>query len=75
MNDDKYPGTLVIAGLCLTATMLVVGYAIGFSIATKQVIKESQTSAVKQGAARWTSNRESGEAEFNYIQCLKPEAK
>lgn len=54
---------------------LALGNYIGMATATKDTIAEAQRAAVKQGAARWSSNRETGEAQFDFIQCLKPEAK
>lgn len=60
----------VIAALVLSGGVLS-GYALG----VKDTIREAQRSAVIAGAARWSSNRESGEAQFDYVTCLKPEVK
>lgn len=54
---------------------LAASYLVGTAVATQATIKEAQRSAVIAGAARWSSNRETGEAEFNYVTCLKPEVK
>ena len=59
-----------IAGLVIAGSGLM-----GYSAGVNSTIKEAQRSAVIAGAARWSSNRESGEAEFNFVTCLKPEAK
>ena len=59
----------------VAVTLLSAFIIVGTTSYTKGVndtIKEAQRSAVIAGAARWTSNRETGEAEFNYIQCLNP---
>jgi len=37
--------------------------------------ESSGVNADSKSEARWSSNRESGEAEFNYIQCLNPGVK
>jgi len=55
--------------------LLAASYLIGTAVATQATIKEAQRSAVIAGAARWSSNRETGEAEFNFIQCLNPGVK
>ena len=47
----------------------------GYTMGVKDTIKEAQRSAVVAGAARWSSNRETGEAQFDYVTCLKPEIK
>lgn len=47
----------------------------GYTMGVKETIKEAQRSAVIAGAARWTSNRETGEAQFDYVTCLKLEIK
>jgi hypothetical protein len=47
----------------------------GYTMGVKETIREAQRSAVIAGAARWTSNRETGEAQFDYIQCLNPGVK
>jgi len=59
-----------IAGLVIAGGVLM-----GYSAGVNSTVKEAQRSAVIAGAARWSSNRETGEAEFNFIQCLKPEVK
>ena len=55
--------------------LLAASYLIGTAVATQATIKEAQRSAVIAGAARWSSNRESGEAQFDFVTCLKPEVK
>jgi len=55
--------------------LLAASYLIGTAVATQATIKEAQRSAVTAGAARWSSNRESGEAQFDFVTCLKPEVK
>ena len=59
----------------VTALVLFGGVFSGYALGVKDTIREAQRSAVIAGAARWTSNRETGEAEFNYIQCLNPGVK
>ena len=63
-------GASVIA-LCL----MFAAYTVGTAVATEATIKEAQKAAVIAGAARWSSNRETGEAQFDYVTCLKPEVK
>ena len=67
--------TLQIGAAIVGIFVLTAAYFSGVAIATQATIKEAQRSAVIAGAARWSSNRESGEAEFNYIQCLNPGVK
>ena len=55
--------------------LLAASYLVGTAVATQATIKEAQRSAVIAGAARWSSNRESGEAQFDFVTCLKPEVK
>ena len=62
----------------VAVTLLSSFIIIGTTCYTKGVtdtIKEAQRSAVIAGAARWSSNRETGEAQFDYIQCLNPGVK
>jgi hypothetical protein len=59
----------------VTALVLSGGVFSGYAIGVKDTIKEAQRSAVIAGAARWSSNRESGEAQFDFVTCLKPEVK
>ncbi len=71
MNDTHLQvGAVIVAVLLLGAA-----YFSGVAVATRETIKEAQRSAVIAGAARWSSNRETGEAEFNFIQCLNPGVK
>jgi hypothetical protein len=58
-----------------TALVLCGAVLSGYTQGVKDTIKEAQRSAVIAGAARWTSNRETGEAQFDYVTCLKPEVK
>jgi hypothetical protein len=71
MNDTH----LQIGAGVAVLILLAASYLIGTAVATQATIKEAQRSAVIAGAARWSSNRETGEAEFNYIQCLNPGVK
>ena len=71
MNDT----TLQIGAGVAALILLAASYLVGTAVATQATIKEAQRSAVIAGAARWSSNRETGEAEFNYIQCLNPAGK
>jgi hypothetical protein len=71
MNDT----TLQIGAGVAALILLAASYLVGTAVATQATIKEAQRSAVIAGAARWSSNRETGEAEFNYIQCLNPGVK
>ena len=59
----------------VTALALSGGVLSGYALGVKDTIREAQRSAVIAGAARWSSNRETGEAQFDYITCLKPEVK
>ncbi len=59
----------------IAALVLSGGVLSGYSAGVNSTIKEAQRSAVIAGAARWSSNRETGEAEFNFIQCLNPGVK
>lgn len=67
--------TLQIGAGVAALILLAASYLVGTAVATQATIKEAQRSAVIAGAARWSSNRETGEAEFNYIQCLNPGVK
>tara|TARA_R110000822_G_scaffold30001_1_gene87796 strand:- start:28 stop:243 length:216 start_codon:yes stop_codon:yes gene_type:complete len=71
MSDTTLQACAGIAVLILLAS----SYIVGTAVATQATIKEAQRSAVIAGAARWSSNRETGEAEFNFIQCLNPGVK
>jgi len=71
MNDTHLQVGAGVAALILLAA----SYLIGTAVATQATIKEAQRSAVIAGAARWSSNRETGEAQFDYVTCLKPEVK
>jgi len=71
MNDS----TLQIGAGVAALILLAASYLVGTTVATQATIKEAQRSAVIAGAARWSSNRETGEAEFNFIQCLNPGVK
>ena len=71
MNDT----TLQLGAIALALFCLAASYFSGVAIGTQATIKEAQRSAVIAGAARWSSNRETGEAEFNFIQCLNPGVK
>jgi hypothetical protein len=66
---------LQIASAIIGLFVLTAAYFSGVAVATQATIKEAQRAAVIAGAARWSSNRETGEAEFNYIQCLNPGVK
>ena len=59
----------------VTALVLSGGVLSGYALGVKDTIREAQRSAVISGAARWSSNRETGEAQFDYVTCLKPEVK
>ena len=59
----------------IAALVLSGGVLSGYALGVKDTIREAQRSAVIAGAARWSSNRETGEAEFNFIQCLNPGVK
>ena len=71
MNDTTLQVGAAVIGLFLLAG----SYLAGTAVATQATIKEAQRSAVIAGAARWSSNRETGEAQFDYVTCLKPEVK
>ena len=71
MNDT----TLQVGAAILFVFLLAASYLVGTSVATQATIREAQKAAVIAGAARWSSNRETGEAEFNFVTCLKPEVK
>ena len=58
----------------LLSAFIIVGTT-SYTQGVKDTIKEAQRSAVIAGAARWSSNRETGEAQFDYIQCLNPGVK
>ena len=58
-----------------TALVLCGAVLSGYTKGVTDTIKEAQRSAVIAGAARWSSNRETGEAQFDYIQCLNPGVK
>ena len=59
----------------IEALVIVGGVLMGYSAGVNSTVKEAQRSAVIAGAARWSSNRESGEAQFDFVTCLKPEVK
>ena len=67
--------TLQIGAGVAALILLAASYLVGTAVATQATIKEAQRSAVIAGAARWSSNRETGEAQFDYVTCLKPEVK
>ena len=71
MNDT----TLQIGAGVIGLFLLAGSYLVGTSVATQATIKEAQRAAVIAGAARWSSNRETGEAQFDFVTCLKPEVK
>ena len=71
MNDTTLQTLAGIAVLILLAA----SYLVGTAVATEATIKEAQRAAVVAGAARWSSNRETGEAQFDFVTCLKPEVK
>ena len=71
MNDT----TLQIGAIAGAVCLMFAAYTLGTAVATQATIKEAQKAAVIAGAARWSSNRETGEAEFNFIQCLNPGVK
>ena len=70
-NDGAIQATFIAVIVILCAVLGVSSYTKGVN----DTIKEAQRSAVIAGAARWTSNRETGEAQFDYIQCLNPGVK
>ena len=67
--------TLQIAAGVIALCLMFAAYTVGTGVATRETIKEAQRSAVIAGAARWSSNRETGEAQFDFVTCLKPEVK
>ena len=67
--------TLQIGAGVAALILLAASYLVGTAVATQTTIKEAQRSAVIAGAARWSSNRETGEAQFDFIQCLNPGVK
>ena len=67
--------TLQVGAAIIGLFLLAGSYLVGTAVATRETIKEAQRAAVVAGAARWSSNRETGEAEFNFVTCLKPEVK
>ena len=71
MSDTHLQIAAGVIALCL----MFASYMVGTAVATRETIKEAQRSAVIAGAARWSSNRETGEAQFDYVTCLKPEVK
>lgn len=71
MSDTHLQIGATVIALCL----MFAAYTVGTAVATQATIKEAQRAAVVAGAARWSSNRETGEAEFNFVTCLKPEVK
>ena len=71
MNDT----TLQVGAAILFVFLLAASYLVGTAVSTSATIREAQKAAVIAGAARWSSNRETGEAEFNFVTCLKPEVK
>ena len=70
-NDGAIYAAIISATILAGAAVAAMGYTKGVT----DTIKEAQRSAVIAGAARWTSNRENGEAQFDYIQCLNPGVK
>ena len=73
---SQLPDWALWAALGVVAALVLSGGVFsGYALGVKDTIKEAQRSAVIAGAARWSSNRESGEAEFNFVTCLKPEVK
>lgn len=67
--------TLQVGAAILFVFLLAASYLVGTAVSTSATIREAQKAAVIAGAARWSSNRETGEAEFNFVTCLKPEVK
>lgn len=73
---SQLPDWMLWAALGVIAALVIAGGGlVGYSAGVNSTIKEAQRSAVIAGAARWSSNRESGEAQFDYVTCLKPEVK
>ena len=71
MSDTHLQIAAGVIALCL----MFAAYTVGTAVATEATIKEAQKAAVIAGAARWSSNRETGEAQFDFIQCLNPGVK
>ena len=67
--------TLQVGAAIIGLFLLAASYLVGTAVATEATIREAQRSAVIAGAARWSSNRETGEAQFDFIQCLNPGVK
>ena len=67
--------TLQVGAAIIGLFLLAGSYLVGTAVATQATIREAQRSAVIAGAARWSSNRETGEAQFDFVTCLKPEIK
>ena len=67
--------TLQVGAAIIGLFLLAASYLVGTAVATEATIKEAQKAAVIAGAARWSSNREIGEAQFDFVTCLKPEVK
>jgi len=73
---SQLPDWALWAALGVIAALVIAGGVLfGYTMGVNSTIKEAQRSAVIAGAARWSSNRETGEAEFNFVTCLKPEVK
>ena len=70
-NDAAIYGVIV----SVFVVVVVAAAASGYTMGVKDTIREAQRAAVIAGAARWSSNRETGEAQFDYIQCLNPGVK
>ena len=73
---SQIPDWALWAVLGVVTTLVIAGSGLmGYAQGVKDTIREAQRSAVIAGAARWSSNRETGEAQFDYVTCLKPEVK
>ena len=73
---SQLPDWALWSALGVIAALVIAGSGlVGYSAGVNSTVKEAQRSAVIAGAARWSSNRETGEAEFNFVTCLKPEVK
>jgi len=73
---SQLPDWMLWAVLGVVAALVIAGSGLmGYSAGVNSTVKEAQRSAVIAGAARWSSNRETGEAQFDFVTCLKPEAK
>jgi len=73
---SQLPDWALWAALGTIAALVIAGSGlVGYSAGVNSTVKEAQRSAVIAGAARWSSNRETGEAQFDYIQCLNPGVK